>query len=926
MAKQQSYQKFILKVESSRILLSKNKDLHITLAEARKNKEIISLSDSEVLRMIDSINELDRQQVEREITKLRKELSFLKRQTKTLSNKKKISFIYNRLDELQFKPEYVAVIMSKLSDFAKLNAGFKINGIPYHRLVGTTNGVKKNTIVYCAETSSNNKPMFAELSRRLDNDRDLTQKVIPGKYEAYKSLACSSSSPVSTPKGVLVVDDLITHFKDNIIKLSGTHDAEPVMEELYTEVELNCSDGYGLMSPRLAAEWSKVLHIEYIIGGGCLRNSFCKGMTVTFDFHEFARRVHCTKVKDVWGQEHNIEDIDLILTTSMLKLWNCYSSIDHYLECCKKNGYSFSITKVCPATLENERTLNYQFIQSYNLSDEDIGELIQPTISEIKDILDGDINKTILFLKGSNIDTEKVASYENDIAKALMIEPRLMNDPYIIGRINMMIKKKINEAKIGVLKVHGNYATVVGDPYALCQHIFNVQVEDHQYGLLQAGEMYSKYWVDNNTPQVVCFRAPMSCHNNIRAMNIKNDDEMSFWYQYMPTINIINCHDTLCHAENGCDFDGDALITTDNPVLLKNTIPLPAILCEQNSAQKVIITEDTLIQANKNGFGDSIGKITNKVTTMYDVQAQFPPDSLEYKTLDYRIKCGQLYQQEAIDKVKGIVAKTMPKEWFDRLANKILPTDTEEDIKRKNFNLSILADRKPYFMMYIYPTLMSEYKQYISNTNKKSIMEFNMTIDELIDKPNKTKREKEFLKWYYTKFPVGMNSCVMNKICWRVEKEFKHYISELKQKEAFDYTILKSGIEYSPSTYKAIGTLYTEYNNEMKKYYEEAKLQRKDKDDINIQKTYYTNQFKRKCLEICNNEKELCEVMLDLCYTSEKSKKFVWDICSNVIIENLLENKMYQIVCIVRDVDGDITYCGERFKKIIRDLKQKSGV
>lgn len=44
-------------------------------------------------------------------------------------------------------------------------------------------------------------------------------------------------------------------------------------------------------------------------------------------------------------------------------------------------------------------------------------------------------------------------------------------------------------------------------------------------------------------------------------------------------------------------------------------------------------------------FGNEIGSTTNKITSMYDVRAGFPVGSLEYEILSYRIKCGQLYQQ-----------------------------------------------------------------------------------------------------------------------------------------------------------------------------------------------------------------------------------------------------------------------------------------
>lgn len=55
-----------------------------------------------------------------------------------------------------------------------------------------------------------------------------------------------------------------------------------------------------------------------------------------------------------------------------------------------------------------------------------------------------------------------------------------------------------------------------------------------------------------------------------------------------------------------------------------------------------------MIQSNINSFGDDIGKITNRITSMFDVIAQYEKGSPEYEVLDYRIKCGQKYQQDAI--------------------------------------------------------------------------------------------------------------------------------------------------------------------------------------------------------------------------------------------------------------------------------------
>lgn len=125
----------------------------------------------------------------------------------------------------------------------------------------------------------------------------------------------------------------------------------------------------------------------------------------------------------------------------------------------------------------------------------------------------------------------------------------------------------------------------------------------------------------------------------------------------MTACTIFNSWDTAAHALNGMDKDGDLVLLTDNKVLVENYRPLPAIMCAQRNATKVEITEELLIQSNIDSFGDDIGKTTNWITTMFDVQSQYESESEEYKVLDYRIKCGQLYQQNFSIAISSLIQK-----------------------------------------------------------------------------------------------------------------------------------------------------------------------------------------------------------------------------------------------------------------------------
>lgn len=306
-------------------------------------------------------------------------------------------------------------------------------------------------------------------------------------------------------------------------------------------------------------------------------------MVYTFDFIDFAENVaHKSVVKDVWGNEKDIHDVELIFTESMLKLWDSYSSCDDYLSNCIKNRYTIGIPKTCPEFLENERSTNYQFIQSYDLDEEDIEELISPTVQELHDVISGDWIKTILFLCGVGLNDKNVSRMNDDYVKALTIDHSLIEDPYIQKCVYQLIRNRIDEAKVGVINIHGNYSMISGDPFSLCQSIFELPVT----GILRAGEIYNKYWVDDGADRVACFRAPMSTHENVRVTSVNRSDEARYWYRYMTTCTILNSWDCITAAMNGADYDGDLMMITDNPVLVRKHRDLPTIMCVQRKAKR----------------------------------------------------------------------------------------------------------------------------------------------------------------------------------------------------------------------------------------------------------------------------------------------------------------------------------------------------
>ncbi|MDE7205740.1 MAG: hypothetical protein K2N90_00995, partial [Lachnospiraceae bacterium] len=474
------------------------------------------------------------------------------------------------------------------------------------------------------------------------------------------------------------------------------------------------------------------------------------------------------------------------------------------------------------------------------------------TIAEIKDILSDDYRKTILYTKGTHLNDTNVRHLDSSFSTALMIEPKMKDDPYVKNQLYAMIQKRIDEAKVGVLKIPANYSFVSGDPYSLCQSMFGLKVT----GLLKAGEVYSKYWAEKGIDKIVSFRAPMTSHNNIRLLNVVHNAEMDTFYQYMTTPTIFNSWDTCADAMNGFDKDGDCVINTALPLLVNNTKTLPAIVCIQRKAPKCIPTEEDIVQSNIDSFGNAIGAVTNKITSMFEVQARYPKDSREYRILDYRIKCGQLYQQNTIDKAKGVEAKPMPEKWYSQSVKKNVNDSHSWQ------NRQLLADKKPYFMQYIYPAEKTKMKEYIKKNNEKCIMRFRIPLDELLRKEDKSPEERAFLDCYHQQMPLGTAPCTVNRICWKVENAFAHS-KQVTQKD-FDYSILKCDVEYSKQMYGKIKKIYNRYQRETASYMQYAKSERIATEERQMQKYLFKEAFKQQCLEQCPNEQYLCNIVLDL--------------------------------------------------------------
>lgn len=623
------------------------KDMEYSVNQARQELNLVSLGDNQVLQFLRQIKgiEFNREELDA-IYKVRNDEKSL---PKLKQDIKKIEQCQQQIDDILFVPDIITVKMKNKQHYKDLiKNGFSINGIKFVRLVCTAAYLRRNTVGFINEKYF--KQMNEILMCGLDGKLKETNL---GKYSAYYGLFMSATNKVTTPN-VCVVNDYETELENQKVNYITTDEfGKEIIKERTMNIPMNWADGQGLISPRMAETWMEDLGLSYLPTGFIIRSAYIKGLVVPFDFHKFAQDIaHTNTIKDVWGKSYNIDDIDVILTVSQFKMWKMYENWQDYLYYFNKYGHSWGVSRVNKENDDEFVLTNYQYLQTLDLSSDDIQELAQPTIDWINSIGEGDLMNVLLYLMGGRSDNDEedaeqiFSEVQMDFVKALMLNPDLLKDEYVKSQILKTLKRKIKDAKIGRLWVRGNYSFQISDPYGLAQWIFGLPVT----GLLKANEMYCDFWNQRtNSKEILCSRSPLVHSSEHLIRKLVATEEMREWYQYIWSGIVNSFHDIAVINMSDSDYDGDIIFSTDNQTMINAVVPSPPVTYAKRKAPNQKLTQHNLVINDLRGFGSQIGQITNVASSIIGKQANFDKDSEEWKELEKRVRLMRKIQGAEID-------------------------------------------------------------------------------------------------------------------------------------------------------------------------------------------------------------------------------------------------------------------------------------
>ena len=396
------------------------------------------------------------------------------------------------------------------------------------------------------------------------------EKTVLSKFEAYKHLMFSSCFCIEEKLPyMIVVDDYekvipnvhIKYVDEEEIpykdKVTGEDKVfkQKVIKEGYKDIKINTNDGTGLCTLEIAERWGEYLELVKTPCAFMLRLPYVKGIVVAFDFKKYLKEKGITQIKDIWGKYHNIDKIDIVFTKSQykgikyFKKSGTYSDWLDYLKSLKKNHHCLGISK-WNFSFEEEpkmQRINYQILQTLDITEDDIWEMSEYTRNWIEKILKGDLLYTYNYL---GLHGEKVKA-SNNYMRAILLNPNMLNDLKVKYYLKGILEKTIDELKIGKMYVEGCFKMLIPDLIMLTEHIGGLEPK----GILKAGEMYSKA----HEGEYILNRNPHICKSEHVILNAVNNEVTKKWFSHIEGCCMINGYDITAPRLNGADMDKESL-------------------------------------------------------------------------------------------------------------------------------------------------------------------------------------------------------------------------------------------------------------------------------------------------------------------------------------------------------------------------------
>lgn len=536
------------------------------------------------------------------------------------NKKKKIMSLYNFA--VKHKTEYFSLSADDIrKDFYNngVNVEYitrKKNGeiikteiIHYKMLYRSTGKAKKGTCMFIRDKLYNKAINYLRMGIKLPkHNADIVG------ISAYSSLVCSGivGKVKINPKNILVLKDIDRYFNTNVISVE-TDNNKHCITKLVKNYKLKNTmfDGQALIDSSIFPSWGH----GYIL----LRHHFCKMAAFCSNIQLFFRdyfgdNYYSATVKDMWGNEHFVKDIELITTDNAMK-WVKYDvSYEYWCNKVYENDCMFGIVKTAhPSKLGDVQRMSYQMVNSLDV---DIMEDVCTESIEYINRLKTDDDFFLEYLK-------KNINFSNDYKALIALcnqNHKFVRSSYFRERKKAIIMAYVLNFKSGKIIQNADNLVIVGSPFAMLLYgatgIPDVVDKDDTFSVEElATQCYTTRFKDGE--YLAEFRSPFNGKYNLGYLHNVHDERFKKYFKFCDQIIAVNMNGTdFQDRNNGSDMDSDSIYTTNQSDIVEHAkkckILYPTIVNNipkdsnvYNNTMDDFSTLDNKLAASQSDIGES---------------------------------------------------------------------------------------------------------------------------------------------------------------------------------------------------------------------------------------------------------------------------------------------------------------------------------
>lgn len=519
--------------------------------------------------------------------------------------------------------------------------------IHYRMLYRSTGKAKKGSCMFIRDRLYKKAKDFLYMGIKLPKKNPMVVEI-----SAYAPLVSSTivDKIKINPKNILILQDIDRFFTTDVVSIETNEQKQCIAKHIKNyKLKNTLFDGQALIDSSIFPSWGN----GYIL----LRHHFCKMAAFCTHIQQFFKdyfddKYETTTVKDMFGNEHYVKDIELITTDNAMKWLKFDKSYEYWCKKVEENGCNFGIVKTAhESKLGSVQKMSYQMVNSL---DEKIMPNVMSESIQYIETLKQDDDFFLEYLKKN-----KNFSNDYEVLVALCEQDKdFLRSEYFRKRKKRIIEGYIINMKTGKIIQNAENLVIIGSPYAMLLYGATANKDivdkDPTFDLEENTiQCYTERFPDGD--YLAFFRSPFNSKNNLTYLHNHRHELLKKYFEFGEQIVAVNLNGTdFQDRNNGSDQDSDAGYCTNQSDIVEHArqcyLNYPTIV--NNISKDKNIYENTMDDYAKidNALANSqrdIGESSNLAQIAQTYTCNYP----DQKYIDY-VCILSVLAQVAIDNAK----------------------------------------------------------------------------------------------------------------------------------------------------------------------------------------------------------------------------------------------------------------------------------